>query len=126
MATATINAPQLSGQAMAAQVGEDCTHVSLWDAAMDGNKLLDGAINTNPDPLVLGGRFEVGGDMSAFVITYLPAAHETETWARRLLAGGVGTGFWVQFHDGAPGADGTANVIAVSRAEVTSAEVTIA
>lgn len=96
--------------APAGAVGKDCTHVTLWDAAADGNLLGKKQISTNPAPLVLDARYEIAA--GALVITAPAGASETAAMARRAAAGKVAGGVWVQYHTGAPGAAGDANVIA--------------
>ena len=47
--------------------------------------------------------------------------------ARRALAGKVAGGIWLQYHDGAPGSNGTANVISdITRTQVAQSAFTIA
>lgn len=82
MATAKNTNIVRSIAAPAGAVGDDCTHVSLWDAQQAGNLLASKAISTNPEALALGERYEIAG------------------------------GLWVQYHTGAPGVAGGDNIIA--------------
>ena len=96
--------------APAGAVGKDCTHVTLWSAAADGDLLGRKAISTNPAPLVLDARYEIAA--GSLTVTAPAGADETEAMARRAAAGKVAGGVWVQYHEGEPGAAGADNVIA--------------
>ena len=109
MATAKNTNIVRSIAAPAGAVGDDCTHVSLWDAAQNGNLLGSKAISTNPDPLALGERYELAAE--ALVINQPAGADETAAMAERAVRGKIKDGVWVQFHTGAPGANGTDTVI---------------
>ena len=109
MATGTtINAIQ-SVPTPAGAVGDDCTIVTLWDAELNGNFLQEITISTNPDALVLNEIYEIAA--GAIVLTQPVGVGETEEMARRGLRGRVSGGLWVQYHTGAAGVNGTANVI---------------
>ncbi len=96
MAQATNTNAVLSIAAPAGAVGDDCTHISLWATEVGGDFLRSQAISTDPDALALGERY--------------------------LIAGGV----WVQFHTGAPGANGTDNVIdELGRVQIAQAAFTV-
>lgn len=99
-----------SAAAPAGAVGKDCTYVTLWSAAADGDLLGKKQISTNPAPLVLDARYEIAA--GALTVTAPAGADETAAMARRAAAGKVAGGVWVQYHDGDPGAAGDANVIA--------------
>lgn len=96
--------------APAGAVGKDCTHISLWSAADDGELLGKKAISTDPAALVLDARYEMAA--GALTVTAPAGADETEAMARRAAAGKVAGGVWVQYHEGEPGAAGGDNVIA--------------
>ena len=66
-ATASNTAVVQSAAAPAGAVGDDCTHVNLWDALTGGNSLGSQAISTNPDALALGDRLQFA--IGALVIT---------------------------------------------------------
>ncbi len=93
----------------AGAVGQDATHVSLWTAARAGSFLWAKAISTNPDALALGERYEIAAD--ALVLNQPTGAGETEAMATRALNGRIAGTLHLQFHTGAPGANGTANVL---------------
>lgn len=125
MATAKNTNLVRSIAAPAGAVGDDCTHVTLWDAQAAGDLLLSLAITTNPDALVLGDRYELAAE--ALVLTQNPAAGETAAMAERAVRGRIAGGVWVQFHTGAPGAAGTGNVISeLGRTEIAQAAWTVA
>ena len=109
MATAKNTNIVRSVAAPAGAVGDDCTHVSLWDAAAAGNLLGTKAISTNPAPLALGEKYELAAE--ALVLNAPTGADETAAMAERAVRGKIAGGVWVQFHDGAPGNAGTDNVI---------------
>ena len=124
MATARNETTVTSAAAQAAQVGNDCTHISLWDAAVGGNLLGQKAITGNPAPLALGEKFEIAA--GALVLTVTKAADATDEMARRAAAGQVAGGVWVQYHTGAPGAAGTDNVIGIARTSIPQAQWVVA
>lgn len=99
-----------SAAAPAAAVGKDCTHITLWDAAADGEMLGKKAISTDPAALVLDARYEMAA--GALTVSAPAGADETEAMARRAAAGKIAGGVWVQYHEGEPGAAGADNVIA--------------
>ena len=86
--------------APAGAVGDDCTHVSLWDTQAAGNLLLTLAITTNPAALALNDRYQIAAQ--ALVLTQNPGVGETPAMAERALRGRIAGGVWVQFHTGAP------------------------
>ena len=111
--------------APAGAVGDDCTHVSLWDAVQNGNLLGPKAISTNPDALALGEKLAIA--VEALVLTTPVGVDETAAMAERAARGKVGGGVWVQFHTGAPGANGTDNVIdELGRVAIAQADWTVA
>ena len=78
-------------------VGDDCTHISLWDAQQNGNFLQSQEISTDPAAM-----------------------------AERAVRGRIAGGVWVQFHTGAPGAQGTDNVITeLGRVQIAQAGFTV-
>ena len=109
--------------APAGAVGDDCTHVSLWSAAVDGDYLHSQAISTNPDALTLGAQFQIAAD--ELVINQAAAANEQNAMVIRKLNGAIAGGVWIQYHTGAPGADGTDNVIAIARTEIAESAWTV-
>ncbi|MDE0167331.1 MAG: hypothetical protein OXL36_19715 [Bryobacterales bacterium] len=125
MATAKNTNIVRSIAAPAGAVGDDCTHVSLWDAAANGNLLGTKAISTDPDALALGEKLEFAAE--ALVINQPAGADETAAMAERAVRGKIAGGVWVQFHSGAPGANGTDNVISeLNRVSVAQAAWTVA
>ena len=125
MATAKNNVVIQSIAAPAGAVGSDCTDVSLWDAATGGNFLATQSISTNPAALVLGEKYEFA--VNALVLNQPQATDEQAEMAIRALKGKVGTSFYIQFHTGAPGSNGTANVISdLGRKQVTASQMTFA
>ena len=124
MASATNNTVIRSIPAPSSAVGEDCTRISLWDAANAGNLLGDQAITNNPDPLVLNEQYELAAGV--IVMNQAAGAGETDAMAERALKGKIGDGdLYVQYHDGAVG-DGTTNVIAgLGRTQIPKAAMTV-
>ena len=123
MAQATTNQVINSAAAASGQVGQDCTHASLWDASTGGNLLWQGAISTNPDALQLGGGFSIAA--GALLLIQNPGTGETQEMARRALRGKIAGGVYVQYHRGAPGAAGTSNIIAIARTYATAGAFTV-
>ena len=108
----------------AGAVGDDCTHVTTWDAANGGNLLGQQAISTNPDPIQLGDRLQTG--IGTMVFTQREGAGETSFLSERKVRGAVEGGVWIQYHTGPPGADGMDNIITdIARTEVVAADFTI-
>ena len=111
--------------APAGAVGDDCTHINLWDALTSGNSLGSQAISTNPDPLALGDRLQFAA--GALVITQPEGAGENNHLSERKVRGAVAGGMWVSYHTGAPGTAGTANLIAeITRTPIAAADFTFA
>lgn len=124
MATATTNRNIESVGAPAGAVGQDITHVSIWSASTGGDLLAQGAITNNPDAFELGEKARI---LSGWVMfRQNSGTGETDELQERKLAGAIGTGVYVQWHTGAPGAAGTSNVASISRTQIPSAAVTIA
>ena len=113
-----------SAVAAAGQVGNDCTHISVWSALTGGSLLWAGTINTNPDALALGGRFQIAA--GALVFEYTKGTGETDAMELRGAAGKVRGGVWVQYHTGAPGTAGTSNVIGLARTPIAESAFTTA
>lgn len=109
MATAKNTNTVLFSITTSALAGTDATHVSLWDAATGGNYLDQQSLGNNPDALVLGERYEIKADK--IIITQNKAANESDEMAIRAIRGRIKNGVYVQVHTGAPGANGTNNVI---------------
>ena len=109
MAQAANTNAVLSTATPAGAVGNDCTHISLWSLENAGDFLGSQAISTDPDALVLGDRYQIAA--GALLIDQPAGANETATMAERAVRGRIAGGVWVQFHTGAPGANGTDNVI---------------
>lgn len=125
MATAKNTNIVRSIAAPAGAVGDDCTHVSLWDAAANGNLLGKKAISTDPDALALGEKLEFAAE--TLVINQPAGADETAAMAERAVRGKIAGGVWVQFHTGDPGANGTDNVISeLNRVSVAQGAWTVA
>ena len=91
----------LSIPALAGAVDDDCTVITGWDAEVAGALLFEQAISTDPDPLVLGDRYEIAA--GTLVIDQPAAASETAAFAQRGVRGKITDGVWIQFHTGAPG-----------------------
>lgn len=124
MAQAANNTTITSIAAPQAAVGGDCTHVSLWTAETGGSFLQSVAITGNPDALALGDTYRLAS--GALVIEQPVDTGGTEAMARRAAAGRVLGGVWVQYHSGAPGTAGTANVItALGRTNISQSQFTI-
>ena len=124
MAQATNTNAVLSIAAPAGAVGDDCTHISLWTAEVGGDFLRSQATSTDPDALALGERYQI--DAGALVIDQPAAANETAAMAERAARGRIAGGVWVQFHTGAPGANGTDNVIdELGRVQIAQAAFTV-
>ena len=125
MATAKNTNIVRSIAAPAGAVGDDCTHISLWDAQQNGNLLGTKAISTDPDALALGEKLEFAAE--TLVINQPAGADETVAMAERAVRGKIAGGVWVQFHTGAPGANGTDNVISeLNRVAIAQAAWTVA
>ena len=125
MATAKNTNVVRSIAAPAGAVGDDCTHISLWDAQQNGNFLQSQQISTDPAALALGERYEIAAE--ALVINQPAGANEAAAMAERAVRGRIAGGVWVQFHTGAPGAQGTDNVIAeLGRVEIAQGGFTVA
>lgn len=124
MAQAANNVAIQSAAASGGVIGKTASHLSLWTASTGGSLLRSAAIGgTPPGALTSGQRLQIAsGDL---VITYNTATGETEASARRAAAGAVAGGVWVQWHEGAPGSNGTDNVIALDRVQVTQAQFTV-
>ena len=123
MAVARNNAVVLSAEATSALVNEDATIITLWDASTGGNLLQEITISNNPDALVLNARYQIAAN--AIALTQPVGTGEQEEMAKRALRGRVAGGVWVQFHDGAPGTAGTANVIALARVQIQESQFTV-
>lgn len=124
MAQARNNTVILSSVATGGAIGQDCTHVSLWDASTGGNLLHQASLTNNPNALAAGDRYEIA--INALSISQTPATGETEEMAKRGVTGKVAGGVWAQFHSAAPGNAGTANVIPVlGRTQIAEAEFTV-
>ena len=113
-----------SAAAGSGQVGNDATHVSLWDALTGGNLLWQGAITTNPDALAQNDRFEIAA--GALRLEYTAGTGETAAMEARVVRGKIAGGIWVQYHTGAPGNRGTANVIGIARTPIAQGDFTVA
>ena len=125
MATAKNTNVVRSIAAPAGAVGDDCTHISLWDAQQNGNFLQSQQLSTDPAALALGERYEIAAE--ALVITQPAGANEAAAMAERAVRGRIAGGVWVQFHTGAPGAQGTDNVIAeLGRVQIAQGGFTVA
>ena len=125
MATAKNTNVVRSIAAPAGAVGDDCTHISLWDAQQNGNFLQSQQISTDPAALALGERYEIAAE--ALVINQPAGANETAAMAERAVRGRIAAGVWVQFHTGVPGAQGTDNVIAeLGRVQIAQGGFTVA
>ena len=125
MATAKNTNVVRSIAAPAGAVGDDCTHISLWDQQQNGNFLQSQQISTDPAALALGERYEIAAE--ALVINQPAGANEAAAMAGRAVRGRIAGGVWVQFHTGAPGNNGTDNVIAeLGRVEIAQAGFTVA
>lgn len=123
MAVARNNAVILSAEATSALVNEDATIITLWDASTSGNLLQEITISNNPDALVLNARYQIAAN--AIVLTQPVGTGEKEEMAKRALRGRVKGGVWIQFHDGAPGTNGTGNVIALARVQIQESQFTV-
>lgn len=124
-ATITVNADIESAAATGAA---DATHFSYWDAANGGNCLWASttAITNNPDALGSGDKYEIASGTRLFTVPN-PSNGGTNRMAERQANGMKASSIWVQYHSGAPGAAGTANVIStVARTEIPSARMTVA
>ncbi len=95
--------------APAGAVGQDCTHVTLWSGAVGGSLLWAKAISTNPAPLALGEPYQAAA--GALVLDQPTGPGETEAMAVRAIGGRIAGTLYLQFHTGAPGAAGAANVL---------------
>ena len=124
-ASASNTAAATSAAAPAGAVGDDVTDFSFWDAATGGNLLAVASNTENPDPLALNDtvRFAAG----AMTITQNEGAGETNHMAERRVRGAVAGGVWVQYHTGAPGANGSDNVISeIPRTKIAEGDFTVA
>ena len=122
MATATLNA---NIDFATGSVSDDATHYSLWDALTGGNLLSDGTLANNPDPLTANQFYQIpSGD----IVFTLPegSAGLSEEMARRGVVGMVVGVIYAQMHDGAPGTNGTANILTTTRVAIQNANWTIA
>ena len=113
-----------SAAAQSGDVGDDCTHISLWDAVTAGNMLWRGTITTDPSALALGERFQIAA--GALRLDYTAGTGETAAMEQRVVTGKISGGVWVQYHTGDPGAAGDENVIGIARTPVGQASFTIA
>ena len=109
MAQAANSNVESSALATAGAVGDDCTHVALWNTAVGGDLLWRQAISTDPSALALGERLQIVS--GALVIDVPTATGETEAMAQRKAQGAITGGVWVSFHTGDPGSTGTDNQI---------------
>ena len=110
--------------APAGAVGQDCTHVSLWPAAAGGTLLWAQAISTDPSALDLGEQYRIAAE--ALVIDQPTGPGETEAMAERAIRGRIAGTLYLQFHTGAPGANGTGNVLpALPRVAIREADWTV-
>lgn len=125
MATAKNTNAVFFALARPGQVGEDCTHLTLWTAENGGDYLQTVALSNNPDPLALDERFEIAAE--ALTINQDKAASESNAQAIRAVRGRILGGVWAQAHNGAPGNLGTNNVIAgIGRVQIAQAGFTVA
>ena len=125
MATASNTSAVQSNQTPLAGVGQDCTHVSLWDSETGGNGLDWAAISTDPDALQLGERLQIAA--GALVITQPQGTNESGAYAVRGVNGKIAGGVWVQWHTASPGSNFTANVIpGLTRTALAAAAFTVA
>ena len=125
MAQASNTSAVQSIAAPAGAVGDDCTHIGLWDAETGGTFLQSMAISTNPSALALGEKLEIAA--GALVIDQPTAVGETEDMSERAVRGRIKDGVWVQWHTGAPGTAGTTNAISeLGRTEIAESAFTVA
>ena len=108
MATATINANVESEVVESGEVGDDVTHIALWDSAARTNFIIAFALTNNPDDLVLGEtlRFNSGDLVFTFTSSELSDFGEVEA-----LRGIFRVTRYITYHTGAPGSNGAANRI---------------
>ena len=124
MATATTTTTIQSVPTPAGAVGDDCSVITLWDAETNGELLQEITISTDPAPLVLNEIYEIAA--GAIVLTQPVGVGETEEMAKRGLRGRILGGVWIQYHTGAAGNDGTANVISeLGRSQATQANFSV-
>ena len=125
-ASASNTAAETSAAAPAGAVGDDVTDFSFWDAAAAAGNLLATASNTeDPDALALGDTLRFAAGVLSF--TQNEGVGETNHMSERAVRGRVAGGVWVQYHTGAPGANGTANVIPeIPRTEIAEGDFTVA
>ncbi len=116
-AQATTNVAIESAVAAAGQVGSDASWVSAWSSAAGGSYLWKAQLANNPSALALGGRWRIeAGDLT---LTQPNGVGATAADAQRALEGRIAGTWHLQWHDGDPGANGTAAVIAgIARTEV--------
>ena len=126
-ASASNTAAATSAAAPAGAVGDDCTHIAIWDGPTPGTDNLLGtqAISTNPAPIALGDRLQFGA--GTLVINQPEATDETNHLSGRKVRGAVAGGVWVTWHTGAPGTSGTANrIIEITPTAIAAADFSFA
>ena len=122
----------LSLRATQADVGKTVSHISLWSALTGGDFLMGFPIHRESFPpdfvpvaLVLEAQYRIPRSDLNLVQTAITDPngmyHETFYMAERSMRGRLVGGFFIQFHDGAPGSVGTSNVIVgIGRVGVTA------
>ena len=125
----SFNATATSEAAVAAAAGEDVEEVSFWTTAgagrppAGGDYLFGVAVSNDPAALTQNAMYEVAANQIRY--DQPEAAGESNRLSARKLQGVIAGGLWMQFHDGARGANGTANVMNVARVALRAADFTI-
>ena len=125
MATATTNANVESVVVTAAEVGDDVTHISVWDGddPTSDEFIIAFSLTNNPSPLVLGEtlRFNSGDLVFTFTSTELTDFGEVEA-----LRGIFRAARYIRYHTGAPGTNGTVNDTGIDSTEIPTTALTFA
>ena len=128
-ATLSLGVTANSEAAMAAAIGEDCSHVTIWDSVGVGRPPAGGnhrwtiALSNDPNALTLGAMIQFAANQIRYIQNEV--AGETNYQSEAKLEGMINGGLWMQFHDAAPGANGTNNIMNLARAALAEADFSI-
>ncbi len=125
----SFNAAAASEAAVAAAAGEDVQEVSFWTTAGAGRPPAGGeylygvSVSNDPAALTVNAMYQVAANQLRY--DQPEAVGESNRLSARKLQGMIAGGLWMQFHDGARGANGTDNVMKLARVALRAADFTI-
>ena len=122
MSTATLNT---NNDFAVGSSGDDATHWTLWSALSSGTLYWSSTVAGNPAALGSNQYFRIAANN---LILTLPigSAGATAAFANYALTQALQATTYVQMHSGAPGNNGTSNILTSVRIAITSTEWTFA